>query len=180
RPRARRATPSPGLAPVPPPGPARRPRGRSAHAGPRPGRPRPTAPRARTARPSAAGRPARGPARGTREHWSQVDTAFGLGRAGPAAGARVLAGLDASRARLAADRRVAVVEQRVEQAAVLVGVVVDPLERPSHQWVDLDHRVLGVPLRGPGAGAGVGGHATQPGDPGPVAGERGVERLDLA
>src|SRR6476469_2097080 len=69
-------------------------------------------------------RPARwlGLQRGSRSS-SCVESALGLGEAGPAAGTGVFAGRDPAGARLAADGRVAVGEKRVDLDPVLLGLV---------------------------------------------------------
>src|SRR5512135_1909550 len=77
---------------------------------------------------------------------SRMDAALRLAGPGPAAAARVGARLDADRAGRAADRRVAVVDQRVHQHALLGDVVVHLLLRPGHDRVDLDHLPPVVPL----------------------------------
>src|ERR1700733_9052359 len=99
---------------------------------------------------------------------SGVQAALGLAGPGPAAAARVGALLDPDRAGLAADGRVAVVDQRVDQHAVLGDVVVDLLLRPLHDRVDLDHLALRVPADHAGVAAGVGLVAADPGDPGVI------------
>src|SRR5919201_1676398 len=73
-----------------------------------------------------------------------VDPAFELPRAGPAAGALVLARPDRTRARDAADRGVAAVVQRVVRNLVYVDVGVDPFRVPVDEGLDLPNA---VPLR---------------------------------
>src|SRR5262245_44234995 len=97
---------------------------------------------------------------------SGVDAALGLGRARPAPAARVGARLDAGCAGTAADRRVAVVDERVHQHAVLTDVVVDVFLRPLDNRVDLHHLAPGVPLHDLGIGSGVGLLPADAGDPG--------------
>src|SRR4051812_43410309 len=66
--------------------------------------------------------------------WSScVDPALGLAGAGPAAAAGVLARRDAPGAGPAADRRVAVVAERVDQDVVLDDVGVDLVLRPARE-----------------------------------------------
>ena len=111
---------------------------------------------------------------------SCVDPALGLGGAGPAAAARVVAGRDASGARPAADAGVAVVDERVHQDAVVGDVGVDLLVAPAGQRGDLDLALAGVPADDRRDDAVVGLGATQSGGPGVVLRERVGERLDLA
>src|ERR1700733_4180251 len=58
---------------------------------------------------------------------SRMDGALGLSRACPPAAARVGAGRDPERAGRAADRGIAVIDQRVDQHAVVRDVLVDLL-----------------------------------------------------
>src|SRR6266487_7027197 len=64
--------------------------------------------------------------------------ALGLARARPAATARVGAGLDPHGAGGAADRRVTLIDERVDQHAVLFDVGVHLLLGPGGDRVDLD------------------------------------------
>src|SRR3984885_2159303 len=75
-----------------------------------------------------------------------MDAALGLACPGPAAAARVGPRLDPERAGRAADRRVAVVDQRVDQYSVGGDVVVDLLLGPADDRVELDHLPQVVPL----------------------------------
>ena len=109
-----------------------------------------------------------------------VDAAFGLARPGPAPAARVGPGLDPDRAGRAADRRVAVVDQRVDQHAVDRDVVVDLLLGPADDRVDLDHLPPVVPLHDLGLAAVAGLVPAHAGDPRVVVGQRPLQRLDLA
>src|SRR5215469_18262436 len=83
-----------------------------------------------------------------------MDATLGLGGASPAPAARVGSRGHARSAGTAAARRIAVVDQRVHQNAMLGDVIVDILLRPLDDRVDLDHLALGVPLDDLGAGAG--------------------------
>ena len=80
----------------------------------------------------------------------------------------------------AADRGVAVLEQRVDQDAVLVDVGVDVVLRPGRERVDLDLAALGVPLDDRGVRPGLG--ARRGGCPRPRRRTRPApgQRLDLA
>src|SRR5215831_6251785 len=77
---------------------------------------------------------------------SGMNAALGLAGPGPAPAARIGAGLDPARAGRAADRGIAVVDQRVDQHAVGGDVVVDLFLRPADDRVDLDHFPPVVPL----------------------------------
>src|SRR4051812_29453815 len=68
----------------------------------------------------------------------RVQAALGLGLAGPAAGALVLAGGDGASARPAADRRIALVVQRVVGDLVRHDERPDVARVPAQEWVDLD------------------------------------------
>src|SRR4029077_16363073 len=103
---------------------------------------------------------------------SSMDAAFGLARAGPASAARVGTGLDAERAGRAADRGVAVVDQRVDQHAVGGDVVVDLLLGPADDRVDLDHLPPVVPLDHLGLAAVAGLVPAHAGDPRVIVGQR--------
>src|SRR5215470_5924896 len=116
----------------------------------------------------------------TRPAGSGMDAALRLAGSRPPATARVGARLDAGCAGRAADRRVAVVDQRVDQHALLGDVVVDLLLRPAHDRVDLDHLPPVVPLDDVGLAAVAGLVPAYPGDPGVVVLQRALERLDLA
>src|SRR6202012_4418485 len=124
----------------------------------RPGRPgRPGRPAAVPAPPACrrwprrAGPSCRGPPRsaGPARSGSEVNTALGLPGPGPPARARVLARGHLAGAGRAADRGVAVVDQRVDQDAVLGDVVGDLLAGPAHDGVDLDHLPGAAPLAPP-------------------------------
>src|SRR5579859_118664 len=109
-----------------------------------------------------------------------MNAALGLARAGPAPAARVGSGLDAERAGRAADRGVAVVDQRVDQHAVGGDVVVDLLLGPADDRVDLDHLPPVVPLDHLGLAPVAGLVPADAGDPRVVVGQGPLERLDLA
>src|SRR3954463_15116772 len=109
-----------------------------------------------------------------------MNAALGLVGAGPPAAAGVLARSDATGARSAADRRVAVVDQRVDQHPVLGDVALHLLVAPSRERGDLDLALLGVPADDRGDDAVVRLGPTQPGGPGVVPRERLGQRLDLA
>src|SRR6478736_8382184 len=116
---------------------------------------------------------ARQRSRGWRGCWSSscVESALGLGEAGPAAGPGVLAGLDPAGARLAADRGVAVGEEGVDLDLVLTGIGEELVEGPCGQRVDLDQAVLGVPRDERGVGAGRPLLTPHTGDPRRVEGQ---------
>src|SRR5580693_10536216 len=109
-----------------------------------------------------------------------MDAALGLSCAGPAPAARVGAGLDPERARRAADRGVAVVDQRVDQHAVGGDVVVDLLLGPADDRVDLDHLPPVVPLDHLGLAPVAGLVPADAGDPRVIVGQRPLQRLNLA
>src|SRR6516165_1192932 len=111
---------------------------------------------------------------------SRMDAAFGLAGPGPAPAARVGAGLDPARAGRAADRGVAVVDQRVDQYAVGGDVVVDLLLGPADNRVDLDHLPPVVPLDHLGLTAIAGLVAAHASDPRVIVGQGPLQRLDLA
>ena len=67
-----------------------------------------------------------------------VDAALGLVEAAPAAGARVLARRDPRRAGHAADRRVALGDQRMLGQVVPLGIGLEVDDRPARQRIDLD------------------------------------------
>src|SRR5580692_8377028 len=99
----------------------------------------------------------------------------------PAAGARVLAGLDGARAGRAADRGEALVVQRVDGDAVGLRVGAHLLHRPADERVHLRHAaVRGVDLDLGALGARHGLLAAQAREPRVQVGERAAERLDLA
>src|SRR5215213_4738172 len=111
---------------------------------------------------------------------SAMDATFDLVRAGPAAGALVLARDDRARARDAADRRVADVVQRVVRDLVHEHVRLDALRVPVHERLDLPDAVALRPLDAPRVLARQRLLAADPGDPGVIRRERPLERLDLA
>src|SRR5579863_5531886 len=99
----------------------------------------------------------------------------------PAAGARVLAGLDRAGAGRAADRREALVVQRVHRHAVLLGVGAHLLHGPGDEGVYLrDPVVRGVDLDLGALGARHRLPAAQAREPGVEVGERAAERLHLS
>ena len=75
-----------------------------------------------------------------------VNTTLGLVLALPSAGALVLALLDGDGRVPVTDRLVALVEESIVRDVVLLDVVVDLLERPSGQGVDLDNTTLIINL----------------------------------
>src|SRR2546421_1817098 len=109
-----------------------------------------------------------------------VDPAFELVAAGPPPGAFVFAGGDGTRARNAADRRIALVVQRVVRNLVDVDVRLDALRVPIHDRLHLPHAVPVRPLDLLGLRARRRLLASDPRDPRVVSGERAFERLDLA
>src|SRR5580658_7970902 len=111
---------------------------------------------------------------------SGMYAALRLSGPGPAPAARVGARLDLDGAGRAADRGVAVVDQRVDQHALLGDEVVHLLLRPGDDRVDLDHFSAVVPLHDPGLPPLVGLVPADAGDPGVVFGQRPLQRLDLA
>src|SRR6188472_2724406 len=97
---------------------------------------------------------------------SCVESALGLGEAGPAAGSGVLAGRDPARARLATDRRIAIGEKGVDLDLVVTRIREKLVEGPRGERVDLDEAVLGIPGDERGVGAGrplVAAHSRHPG-----------------
>src|SRR5439155_21721733 len=98
----------------------------------------------------------------------------------PAAGALVLGAGDRPRTRDAADRRVARVVQRVVRDLVDVDVRLHALGVPVDDRLDLPDAVALGPLDLLRVGARQGLLAADAGDPGVVAGQRALERLDLA
>ena len=101
-------------------------------------------------------------------------------RPGPSGPSGVGARGDAAGAGSAADRRVAVELQRVDQHAVVGDVGVVLLLRPGRERVDLDLAALGVPLDDADVAAGVGLVAADAGGPGGVGRQPARQRLDLA
>src|SRR5918995_5098059 len=108
------------------------------------------------------------------------EAALELVRAGPAAGTLVLAHRHRTRAVNAPDRRVAAVVQRVIRNLVHGDVRVDALCVPVDEGLDLPDAVALGPLDLLRVRARVGLSASNAGDPRVVAGERALERLDLA
>src|ERR687898_3064399 len=108
-----------------------------------------------------------------------VDAAFELVAAGPAAGAFVLARDDGTRARNAADRRIARVVQRVVRNLVHVDVGLDALRVPVDDRLHLPDAVSLRPLDLLGVRACGRLLAPDAGDPCVITGERSFERLDL-
>src|SRR5713226_10532188 len=109
-----------------------------------------------------------------------VNAALELPRAGPAARTFVLADTDGTRARDAADRRIADVVQSVVRNLVHVDVRVHALRVPVDERLDLpDAEALG-PFDLPRVRACRRSLAPDPRDPGVVPGERALERLHLA
>src|SRR5215469_12729333 len=96
-----------------------------------------------------------GLARCRRGRASGVDAALGLGGPRPPAAARVGPVGHPGRAGPAADRWIAVVDERVHQDVVGGDVVIDLLLGPFHDGVDLEHLPPRVPLDDLGVMAGV-------------------------
>src|ERR671937_2783775 len=109
-----------------------------------------------------------------------VDPALELPGAGPAARPLVLACADGPRARDAADRRIAVVVQRVVRDLVHVDVRVDALRVPVDERLDLPDAVALAPLDLLCIRARRRLLAADPRDPRVEAAQRALERLDLA
>ena len=106
-----------------------------------------------------------------------MDAALGLAGAGPSAAARVVAGGDPARAGPAADAGIAVVDERVDEDAVVGDVGLDLLVAPASQGRDLDLALLGVPADDRRDDPVVGLGAAQAGGPGVVLRQRVGERL---
>src|SRR3546814_14846933 len=98
----------------------------------------------------------------------------------PATGAWVLAGGDPRSAGPAADRGIAVVDQRVDQDAVLGDVTLDVLVAPTRDRRDFDLALFGVPADDRCDDPVVGLGATQSRGPGVIASQGVRERLHLA
>src|ERR671931_1109962 len=109
-----------------------------------------------------------------------VDAALELVRAGPAAGALVLAADDGARARHAADRRVALVVQRVVRNLVDVEVGLHALRVPVDDGLHLPDAVALRPLDLLRVRARERLLAADAGDPRVIGRQRTLERLDLA
>src|SRR5919202_2842706 len=110
---------------------------------------------------------------------SRVNAALDLVRARPAARALVLAPEDGTRARDAADRRVAGVVQRVVRNLVDVDVRLYALRVPVDERLDLPDAVPLRPLDTLRVRARQRLLAADAGDPGVEALERALQRLDL-
>src|SRR2546421_5232641 len=108
-----------------------------------------------------------------------VDPALELVGAGPAARALLLARAHRPRARDAPDRRIAGVVQRVVRDLVDVDVGLDALRVPVDERLDLPDAVPLAPLDAARTGPRRRLLPADAGDPGVVAGERTLERLDL-
>src|SRR5205085_5963519 len=114
------------------------------------------------------------------DQWGvDVNAAFELVGAGPPARSLALTHLHGPRARDASDRRVPGVVQGVVRDLVDVDVGLDALRVPVDERLDLPDAVPLAPLDAPRAGPGRRLLAADAGDPGVVAGERTLERLDL-
>src|SRR5919206_157175 len=114
------------------------------------------------------------------DEWGiDVNAAFELVGAGPPACALALTRLHGPRARDAPDRRVPGVVQRVVRDLVDLDVGLDALRVPVDERLDLPDAVPLAPLDPARAGPGRRLLAADAGDPGVVAGERPLERLDL-
>src|SRR4051794_10806474 len=109
-----------------------------------------------------------------------VDPALGLCDARPAAIARRAARPNRLRAVRAADRRVAVIMERVVREVVLTDVVPDVALGPVRDWIQLPKIEFLVPaeLRSFGSGGGV--SAADASDPAVYGRKRPPHRLDLA
>ena len=92
----------------------------------------------------------------------------------------VLARRHPARARLAADRRVALASKRIDAAGVLDLIRLDLVDGPRGERVDLDQAVLGRPSRRAGCRHGSAPHPPYAGDPAPRRSQGPGERLDLA
>ena len=110
----------------------------------------------------------------------RVDAALALGGAGPAAAARVCSLGHPGGAGAAADRRVAVIDKRVDEDVIGDDVVVDLLLGPLDDRVDLDHLAPGIPLDDLGVAAGLCLLAAHSGEPRVVGAEGLLERHHLA
>src|SRR5579862_9573108 len=106
---------------------------------------------------------------------SSMNAALRLSGARPAPAARVGTRFDPDGASLAADRGVAVVDQRVDQHALLGDVVVHLLLRPADDRVDLDHFAPVIPLDHAGLPPLAGLVPPDAGDPGVVVGQRPLQ-----
>src|SRR5205807_7912805 len=106
--------------------------------------------------------------------------ALGFARPRPPAAARVGPGLDAQGAGRAADRGVAVVDERVHEHALGGDEVIHLLLRPADDRVDLDHLPPVIPLHDLALAALAGLVPANAGDPGVVVLERPLQGLHLA
>src|SRR5947209_1084743 len=106
-----------------------------------------------------------------------MNAAFGLAASAPAAGALVLAGAHAARARHAADRGKALGDHRMARQASLLDIGEDVRRAPADQRIDLHPLALGFEQGQAGAGRAL--EALSSGDPGVVARKRLAERADL-
>src|SRR5207237_1581057 len=114
------------------------------------------------------------------DQWGvDVNAAFELVGAGQPARSLALTRLHGPRARDAPDRRVPGVVQRVVRDLVDVDVGLDALRVPVDERLDLPDAVPLAPLDAARTGPGRRLLAADAGDPGVVAGERTLERLDL-
>src|SRR5919198_4077076 len=109
-----------------------------------------------------------------------VDAALELVRPGPAPGPLVLAAGNGARARHAADRRVALVVQRVVRNLVHVDVGLDALGVPVDDGLHLPHPVALRPLELLRVRARQRLLTADAGDPRVIRLESALERLDLA
>src|SRR6266508_3860062 len=109
-----------------------------------------------------------------------VNAALELARAGPAPRPLVLAALDGTCARNAADRGVSLIVQRVVWNLVDVDVRLDALRVPVDERLHLPDAVALRPLDLLRVRARYRLLAADAGDPGVVARQRALERLDLA
>src|SRR5919197_1453495 len=109
-----------------------------------------------------------------------VNAALELPRSGPAAGPLVLSRVHRSRARNAADRRIAGVVQRVVRDLVHVDVGLNALRVPVDERLDLPDAEALRPLDLLRAGPRRALLAADARDPGVVRIERALQRLDLA
>src|SRR5699024_11742775 len=97
---------------------------------------------------------------------SSVDPALGPARARPAATSGVLPRCVPVRARLTADRGIAVVLQGVDEDLVLGHVGVHVLLGPTHERIDLGHLLTGIPLHDGGVATSARVLTAQTGQPG--------------
>src|SRR6185369_2065343 len=98
----------------------------------------------------------------------------------PTTGARIRAGFDCTRARRATDAWVTTIVQGVVRQVAALDVGPHVLVGPIEQRADLPQTVALIPRHGFAERTLVRLFATHAGDPGTMAGDRALERLDLA